>query len=535
MMRRLSTSILLVSGLVSSGLGASLACSSGESTSEGPNGGASGGSGGGNLGGAAGAGGTETGTGGTGSGGTAATGGTGGTWMPQDWVADADPEPDTDTSRERALRLLVRFYGAQRSGNADNWLLKHMDPDSEHPSCFPEESPALGWFDAGDHINSTLTNAYSSMLLLTAYEAFPRGFDDLYGPTDPLGDDGEVRGTPNGIPDVLDEVKYSIEYLANVGTGDQMVLDLGRHTEAHKNFHTCLTQQTLAVSDGGTPRPVVRGNGGAAAGMAAAALALMARHYERFDAEASQRYAAAAQAIFAAADPAGVATALYRGEKPAVGMLCGAAELYRLTQDDAYLTEADELSASITNHGFIAGWDNPHEFCFRSLYLANGQTQAFGRWWSNIYRNRATSGEATGMIYVNGNDWGTLRHATTAAFSLAMFNEVSTAPSESDEEIALSQLDFILGEGASNRSWIVGFRDDSPKNPHHLNSYGWDVAGLDASQPNKYTLYGALVGGPVVDEPYEDVVSDFRMNEVAIDYNAGAVGLAAFGVELERR
>jgi hypothetical protein len=25
------------------------------------------------------------------------------------------------------------------------------------------------------------------------------------------------------------------------------------------------------------------------------------------------------------------------------------------------------------------------------------------------------------------------------------------------------------------------------------------------------------------------------MNEVAIDYNAGAVGLAAFGVDLERR
>lgn len=516
-------SVLLFSGLLSSAVGLSVSCGSG-SAAEGA---AAGGGTGGDLGGAPGTGGSPTATAG------AAGAGTGGT--EPGWSADADPEPDTDTPRERALRLLLRFYGAQRAGSADNWLLKHMDPSTESPSCFTEENPGLGWFDAGDHINSTLTNAYSSMLLLTAYEAFPTGFDDLYGPTDPLGEDGEVRGTPNGIPDLLDEVKYSIEYLANIGTGSDMVLDVGRHGEAHSNFHTCLTQQSLTFAEGGAPRQIVRGNGGAAAGMAAAALALMARHYAPFDEEAAQRYGTAAQAIFDAADPSGTPSALYVGSKPAVGMLCGAAELYRLTRDDAYLTRASDLNLLIDNHGWIAGWDNPHEFCFRSLYLASGENTGLGRWWINLYRQRATTGEASGMIYREGNDWGTLRHATTAAFSLAMHNRSAAAPSEADEEIALSQLDFIMGEGASSRSWIVGFRDDSPKNPHHRNSYGWDDGGLDDAQTNQHLLYGALVGGPVVDEPYQDVVSDFRMNEVAIDYNAGAVGLAAFGVALERR
>jgi hypothetical protein len=85
---------------------------------------------------------------------------------------------------------------------------------------------------------------------------------------------------------------------------------------------------------------------------------------------------------------------------------------------------------------------------------------------------------------------------------------------------------------------VIGVGSNAPQNPHHRNS---DTLGV--------LLTGALVAGPtqraftqgqgvnalVITEPgYEDVTEDYVGNEVALDYNAGLVGLAAFGVLQQR-
>jgi hypothetical protein len=42
-----------------------------------------------------------------------------------------------------------------------------------------------------------------------------------------------------------------------------------------------------------------------------------------------------------------------------------------------------------------------------------------------------------------------------------------------------------------------------------------------ATTPNPHTLYGGLVGGPGMNDEYDDVRTDYVRNEVAVDYNAG--------------
>ena len=42
-----------------------------------------------------------------------------------------------------------------------------------------------------------------------------------------------------------------------------------------------------------------------------------------------------------------------------------------------------------------------------------------------------------------------------------------------------------------------------------------------AEGDNPWTLYGALVGGPDINDNYEDSRDDYQQNEVACDYNAG--------------
>lgn len=48
---------------------------------------------------------------------------------------------------------------------------------------------------------------------------------------------------------------------------------------------------------------------------------------------------------------------------------------------------------------------------------------------------------------------------------------------------------------------------------------GWDA--FNSLDPNPQTLYGALVGGPDINDQYVDDRGDYVQNEVALDYNAG--------------
>lgn len=59
---------------------------------------------------------------------------------------------------------------------------------------------------------------------------------------------------------------------------------------------------------------------------------------------------------------------------------------------------------------------------------------------------------------------------------------------------------------------------------------GWSFFNSDA--PNANILYGALVGGPNLQDEYEDIRNDAVRNEVAVDYNAAFQGAVAALQEL---
>src|SRR6185369_9296647 len=107
------------------------------------------------------------------------------------------------------LDLVVKFYGAQRSGDGANWLLsaaQAADP-TRGTSCHMNDGETMmldlsgGWYDAGDHVKVTLSIAYASYVMLKAYDAFPAAFGDR--------DSQRYTGEKNGVPDVLDEARYA--------------------------------------------------------------------------------------------------------------------------------------------------------------------------------------------------------------------------------------------------------------------------------------------------------------------------------------
>merc|ERR1712179_586863 len=93
---------------------------------------------------------------------------------------------------------------------------------------------------------------------------------------------------------------------------------------------------------------------------------------------------------------------------------------------------------------------------------------------------------------------------------------------------------YMLGDNPISKSYVIGYDKFGTKSqvtaPHHKNSAcdRWDTAcdwsywnGLQDSEPQKHTLYGALIGGTEDDDSFIDSRKRFYYNEVSTDYNAG--------------
>jgi hypothetical protein len=71
-----------------------------------------------------------------------------------------------------------------------------------------------GWFDAGDFNKYTSWTARNVITLLRAYEENPDAF----------GDDSGIAESGNGVPDILDEVKWAVDWLARMQNTDGSLL-----------------------------------------------------------------------------------------------------------------------------------------------------------------------------------------------------------------------------------------------------------------------------------------------------------------------
>jgi hypothetical protein len=218
-------------------------------------------------------------------------------------------------------------------------------------------------------------------------------------------------------------------------------------------------------------------------------------------------------------------------------MLAGSAELYRLTNDAAYLGDALDFNTRIENHGWAPNYSQSADYSRHSLYVG-GASEAVAEYWKldvENYEAKVSTNELTqGAVYFD--EWGMLRYAAGAAFSAALYAQVTGDTAA--RELAVSQLNYIAGDNGYARSFVVGYGNNPPAHPHHRNADNLGVL-----------LSGALVAGPtqrnytqgqganlieITTPGYEDDVDDYVGNEVALDYNAGIVGLAAFGVTEQR-
>ena len=141
-------------------------------------------------------------------------------------------EFDVDDNVYRSvLKHAVRMYYYQRAGFAKsaatagaNWAdgASHMGSgqDSQAHAWTAKTDESLvkdlhgGWFDAGDYNKYTAWAAGTVISLLRAYDDNPTAFGDDYG----------IAESGNGIPDLLDEVKWALDWIVRMQNTDGSLL-----------------------------------------------------------------------------------------------------------------------------------------------------------------------------------------------------------------------------------------------------------------------------------------------------------------------
>ncbi|MBO9698754.1 MAG: glycoside hydrolase family 9 protein [Sporocytophaga sp.] len=455
--------------------------------------------------------------------------------------------------------MSTRFYGAQRSGD-NNWTIyNHLPtgvPAALRGKAFTADADggtdlSGGWHDCGDHVKFGQTQFYSAYMLLKGYAEFKTGYDDRYS-FDYQGYKAAGKWNfednahdPNCIPDVLDEMKHETDFLIKcTPNATTFYYQVGQGGPDHMIWETAVKMQTESVGNGGQPRVAYKNpNDASMASFCGATLALMSRMYKKFDpAYAATCLTHAVYAYTYAKNHPGTAGSGDGGFYSANGSwkddyatLC--TELYFATGTVSYKTEALSYESQITiNTGWAFDYGNNEEIALYNLALL-GSTTA-----KTTFNNRISTGYISGNrngagIFNGGNaSWGALRYNALASFLIGLYSKLNNDVSAATINAIFKDIDYIMGNNSSKRSYIVGFSPAgtgyvAPQKPHHRNVYLRDDNPGNGDNsltiPAKNQQLGALVGGKR-DGTYTDDRSDYANSEVCIDYNAGLVGALGF-------
>ncbi|SFV33400.1 N-terminal ig-like domain of cellulase [Hyphomicrobium facile] len=140
---------------------------------------------------------------------------------------------------QRVMKHAVRMFFYQRAGMEKtaetagaSWAdrASHLGPgqDPYTHSWLAKDDASLvkdlrgGWFDAGDYNKYTSWTARNIISLLRSYDGNPSAF----------GDDYKIPESGNGIPDILDEAKWGLDWLVRMQNADGSLLCVQSLSEA---------------------------------------------------------------------------------------------------------------------------------------------------------------------------------------------------------------------------------------------------------------------------------------------------------------
>ncbi|CAG8686309.1 12751_t:CDS:2, partial [Cetraspora pellucida] len=409
------------------------------------------------------------------------------------------PKEGNDYSKLLAYSLY--FYEAQRSGilpqnNRVSWRHNSALDDGKDRAV----NLSAGYYDAGDYVKFTLPLSWSlSLISWGAIEWFD-GYR-LSNQTDYLHD----------------MVKWGTDWLiAAHSKPDQLFIQVGSIPldNAYWGPDTSIPYPRPAYDINATA------HGTDVAADTAAAFASSAILFRDFFDDTDYADILITHAInvynFAENATLRVATAGfstvsygYRSSSFHDKLVYGALWLYRATSNVQYLDKAINYYNQFQMHNSsrVISWDDQTVAGEAEHYLDRIMM-------TNQSNCSLTHG---GLLWCNGDSQsGSIPVALYSVFGFLMYSTYASTTEKANayKKFSDSQIDYLFGANPMNMFYIVSVHPNSPKNPHHAGAHGGtNVANLSDPINTKHPLYGAVVGGPNVNDTYFDLRSDVIQSE----------------------
>ena len=458
----------------------------------------------------------------------------------------------------KAQHLSTYFFGAQRSGDNQSWI-HGASHTQDGQSINPPADLTGGWHDCGDYIKFNFTSHWAAAMMLFSYHLYPEAFADDYS-------QAYSAGSPNGIPDVLDEVKVQTDYIIRCYNGGNAVLQIGHGTYDHSgSFSEPVTMSAQPVNKGGDPRPVYLDNECPnVLGAAASALALMSMAYEPFDATyAAECESVAIQYYNLAQGKTGSCGSrdCFSGGNPCYDlsskshtdeMAMAAATLYEATGTSSYLAAAENYFDMNIWNGEVHYYGNMYMPAAAQLYLVSGNSAYLNKLQAHFDYHSNPQFSTLGFYkYQWSGGWANLQYTSYEAHVAAMLHAVDPNTNTAAYNFLKDNVDFMLGSHngvgnvPANFSFLIGYDEMGggyPLRPHHKAAFGstrldWSLFTQESNNPGSvayaYELKGALVGGPDNNGNYADEIDNFESSEVCTYYNAGFLGAVSYVNKVE--
>ncbi len=406
--------------------------------------------------------------------------------------------------------------------------------DFAHPVCHAEKAVLYednsvsldvsgGWHDAGDYGRYSVAGAKTAADLLLAYENYPEVF----------GDDIGIPESGNGIPDVLDEARYELEWLLKMQADNGGVY--------HKV--TCQNFPSEIMPEEETDQLIIMPATTTATGDFVGVMAIAARVYKSIDKAFSDTCLATAKK---AADylystptdtvgyknPSDIATGEYEDTCDIDERFWAFSELLKTTGDRKY--ESD-IAKVLPNNGYTLGWQGVAGYGGYAFLTSAHPDATLRKSIHEVAENMGyyitdcAAAYPYGSSIIGDYPWGSnLTIANNGAYLLMMKNLIASY----DKTAVDKQLSYLFGNNATGYCFFTGFGSTYADHPHHR-----------PSQAKDKTVPGMLVGGPNngLDDPYvqnvlkgvpsakcyADSSQSYSTNEVAIYWNSPLIYLLA--------
>ena len=465
-------------------------------------------------------------------------------------------EIKNDIHRNAAISSLKAFYYQRASVElpekyAGKWHRAAGHPDDKvllHALAASKERPentvissTRGWYDAGDYNKYIVNSGITMATLFSLYEDHPAYFKTFKA---------NIPESNNAIPDLLDEALYNLRWMLTMQDPDDGGV---YHKLTNPSF------DGMVMPDKATkPRYVVQKSITATLDFAAV-MAQANRIFKGYNKQlpglADSCLTAATKAwAWAKANPKAlynqngnnkqfdpdVVTGEYGDRNSADEWIWAAIELWITTKDDSY---ADATNIFPEAPVQLPTWSQMRMLGYYSLLrsekmLTPKASAALPKVKEMLtaFADKLLDGtDKQAYNTVMGKTaqdymWGSSSHAANQGIALLQAYKIK--PDKKYLVAALGNLDYLLGRNATGFSFLTGFGSKQVMHPHHRPSEADGIVdpipgllsgGPNPGQQDKCTTYTTKIA----DESFTDDVCSYASNEIAINWNAPMVYLAA--------